>query len=80
MLPTAVSELLSIREAFAMGTLIGAGGAPEGFVRYVLRQAGRRMRSYDVARLWLEDQIDRIVDDAVTDGMRHPRGLRGDPV
>jgi hypothetical protein len=67
------------REGFAMGTLIGAAGAPEEFVRYVLRQVGRQMHNYDPARLWLEDQIDRIVDDAVTDGMRHPRGLRGDP-
>jgi len=67
------------REGFAMGTLIGAAGAPEDFVRYALRQAGRQMQSYDAARPWLEHQIDRIVDDAVTDGMRHPRGVRGDP-
>jgi len=67
------------REGFAMGTLIGAAGAPEDFVRYALQQAGRQMHSYDAARPWLEHQIDRIVDDAVTDGMQHPRGFRGDP-
>jgi hypothetical protein len=66
------------RESFAMGTLVGAGGAPEGFVRYALRQVGRQMRGYDATRPWLEHQIDRIVEDAVTDGMRHPRGPRGD--
>jgi hypothetical protein len=64
------------REAFTIGTLIGAGGAPEGFARHVLRQSGRQMQSHDAASPWLEGQIDRIVEKAVTDGMRHPRRLR----
>jgi hypothetical protein len=62
------------REAFSLGTLVGAGRAREDVVRRALRETARRMHSYDERRPWRDYQIDKIVDDAVTAGMRRPRG------
>jgi hypothetical protein len=65
------------REAFSLGTLVGAGRADEDVVRRALRETGRQMRSYDDRRPWRPDQIDNIVDAGIRAGVQRPR--RGGP-
>jgi hypothetical protein len=62
------------REAFSLGTLVGAGRAQEDIVRQALCSTARKMLSYDPLNPWREDHIDKIVNDAVTAGMQRPRG------
>jgi hypothetical protein len=63
-------------EAFAIGTLAGAGGIPEGFARATLRWAVSQVRSYDPRRPWRPRELEELVDRAVVDGLRQPRPVR----
>jgi len=60
-------------EAFAIGTLAGAGAIPIDFARRVLIWAARQVPSYDARRPWHPREIESKVERAFTAGMRHPR-------
>lgn len=61
-------------EAFAIGTLAGAGSIPPDFARRALTWAARQIPTYDQRRPWRAAEIERKVERAFNDGMRHPRG------
>jgi Bifunctional DNA primase/polymerase, N-terminal len=63
-------------EAFALGTLAGAGGIPPALAIEALIWAGCKMPSYDPRRPWQHRDIDKKVRDAVYAGMRQPRDLQ----
>jgi Bifunctional DNA primase/polymerase, N-terminal len=63
-------------EAFALGTLAGAGGIPPALAIEALIWAGYKMPSYDARRPWQHGDIDKKVRAAVDAGMRQPRDLR----
>jgi hypothetical protein len=63
-------------EAFAIGTLAGAGGIPAGFARRSLIWAVRQVRSYDARRPWRPVDLEHKIDRAFEDGMRRPREVR----
>ena len=65
------------REAFCLGTLVGAGRADQDVVLRALRETGRRMLNYDDQKPWRPDQIDKIVDAGFRAGVQRPR--RGGP-
>ena len=65
------------REAFSLGTLVGAGLADEAIVRRALHETGLRMRDYNDQRPWRPEQIDKIVDAGLAAGIQRPR--RGQP-
>ena len=60
-------------EAFAIGTLAGAGGIPGDFARRALIWAARRIPDYDRRRPWRGDEIERKVARAFAAGLAHPR-------
>jgi hypothetical protein len=62
-------------EAFAIGTLAGAGAIPIDFARKMLIWAARHVQSYDSRRPWLPEELDAKVDRAFAAGMRHPRAM-----
>jgi hypothetical protein len=61
-------------EVFSIGTLAAAGAIPEGFARRTLLWAAAQIPSLDPRRPWRAAEIERKVDHAFGDGMRHPRG------
>jgi hypothetical protein len=74
--PAGEQEMTLNREAFATGTLAGAGAIPIDFARPVLVCAASRIPTYDPRRPWRPGEIERKVEHAFNDGLRHPRGAR----
>jgi hypothetical protein len=64
-------------EAFAIGTLAGAGGIPAGFARDVLIWAAGQLASYDPRRPWRPGEALEKVERAFIAGRRSPRGTAG---
>jgi hypothetical protein len=62
------------RECFAIGTLAGAGGIPEGFARRALTWAARQLHSYRSREPWHASELDRKVSVSFTRGRARPRG------
>lgn len=71
--PAGEQEATINGECFAIGTLAGAGGIPAQFARRALIWAARQIRSHDPRRPWHPVELDRKVERAFADGMRHPR-------
>jgi putative DNA primase/helicase len=63
-------------EAFAIGTLAGAGEIPPDFARRALIWAARQMPDYYHRHPWRATEIERKVNRAFSDGMRQPREAR----
>jgi putative DNA primase/helicase len=63
-------------EAFAIGTLAGAVAIPSDFARRALIWAARKMSDYDHRHPWQATEIERKVNRAFGDGVRHPRKAR----
>jgi putative DNA primase/helicase len=74
--PNGEQETTLNAEAFAIGTLAGAGGLPPDFARKVLKWAARHLISHDPRRPWREAELEGKVDRAFDAGMRHPRRAR----
>jgi hypothetical protein len=72
--PAGAQERTLNAEAFAIGTLAGAGGIPLDFARRALIWAGCQMKAHDPRRPWRTDEIAEKVARALADGQRHPRG------
>jgi hypothetical protein len=63
-------------ECFAIGTLAGAGGLPADFARRALIWTARQIPSHDPLRRWRPSDLERKVERAFADGLRHPREVR----
>lgn len=63
-------------EAFAIGTLAGAGAVSRDFAYRALLWAAQRMPSYDARRPWRPQQLETTARRAFADGCRHPRRRR----
>jgi hypothetical protein len=63
-------------EAFAIGTLAGAGGIPIVFARDTLKWAAAKLVSYDRQRPWHSSETEGKAARAFDAGLRHPRGRR----
>lgn len=74
--PDGRQETALNNEAFAIGTLAGAGAIPSQFAQRVLIWAALQMPDYDLRRPWPAAEIERKVNGAFADGMRHPREAR----
>jgi hypothetical protein len=74
--PAGEQEATLNGEAFAIGTLAGAGGVPADFARRTLLWAARQVRDYDPRRRWRREELERKVDRAFDDGLRRPREVR----
>jgi hypothetical protein len=74
--PNGEQEMTLVREAFAIGTLAGAGGAPAGFARDALHWAAHKVPSYDARRPWRTDQLIAKIDRAFDAGLCRPREMR----
>ena len=72
--PSGEQEITVNREAFAIGTLAGAGAIPFDFARKVLVWAARQIPNYDSRRPWRASEIDRKIERAFSDGLRHAPG------
>jgi hypothetical protein len=72
--PPGEQEITVNREAFAIGTLAGAGAIPLNFARKVLVWAARQIPNYDSRRPWRASEIDRKIERAFSDGLRHAPG------
>ena len=60
-------------EAFAIGTLAGAGAIPADFARRVLIWAAQQIPAYDPRRPWNPRELDEKIERAFAAGMRRPR-------
>lgn len=74
--PAGEQETTLNGEAFAIGTLAGAGAIPIDFARRTLVWAARQIRDYDPRRPWRPDELERKVDRAFAEGLRQPREVR----
>jgi putative DNA primase/helicase len=63
-------------EAFAIGTLAGAGAIPETFARHALLWVARQIPSYDSRRPWQATELETKVERAFRNGMMRPRVVR----
>jgi len=61
-------------EAFAIGTLAGAGAIPADFAYRALMWAARQLPSYDPHRPWRAGELEDKVKRAFEDGCVRPRG------
>jgi hypothetical protein len=61
-------------EAFAIGTLAGAGAIPHGFARRALLWAAHQIPSCDPRRPWRSNEIENAIQQAFEDGFARPRG------
>jgi hypothetical protein len=73
--PNGEQEATLNSEAFAIGTLAGAGAVPTGFARDVLLWAARQMPSCDPRRPWHPRELQAKVERAFAAGMRRPRAV-----
>src|SRR5262249_19890833 len=69
-------EITLVKEAFSIGTLVGAGAAPAAFARDTLHWAAHRVPSYDSRRPWRIDQLIAKIDRAFDAGASRPREAR----
>jgi hypothetical protein len=60
-------------EAFAIGTLAGAGGIPAGFARDVLIWAAEQLVSFDLRRPWRAGETRQKIERAFAAGLGSPR-------
>jgi len=74
--PNGEQEATVNGEAFAIGTLAGAGEIPADFARRALIWAAQRAPSYDSRRPWWAGELEAKIDRALDAGMRHPREAR----
>jgi putative DNA primase/helicase len=74
--PDGAQETTLNAEAFAIGTLVGAGAIPSDFARRALQWAARQMTDFNHRRPWRAAEIGRKVNRAFDDGMRSPREAR----
>ena len=74
--PPGQQEATLNAEAFAIGTLAGAGAIPPDFGRRALTWAAHRMPDYDPRRPWGAREIEAKISRAFDDGMRRPREAR----
>jgi putative DNA primase/helicase len=72
--PAGEQEATINGEAFAIGTLAGAGAIPETFARRALLWAARQVLSYDSRRPWQATELETKVERAFRNGMMRPRG------
>jgi hypothetical protein len=63
-------------ECFSIGTLCGAGAAPQDIALRALLRAGGAMSSYDARRPWRPEEIDLKVRRAFRAGVASPREVR----
>jgi len=71
--PAGEQEATLNGESFAIGTLAGAGAIPTNFARRVLTWAAVQLPSHDRKRPWLQIELERKVERAFNEGVRHPR-------
>jgi hypothetical protein len=69
--PDGQQETTLSRESFAMGQLVAHWGMPADRALIVLRDGGRRMRSYGTP--WTSAEIDRKINDRFNAGILQPR-------
>jgi len=74
--PAGEQEATINGEAFAIGTLAGAGAIPSDFARRALIWTARQIRDYDHRRPWRARELENKVNRAFDDGMRQPREAR----
>jgi hypothetical protein len=74
--PNREQEATLNAQAFAIGTLAGAGGISAGFARDTLRWAASRLVSYKPDQPWRPGQAEAKAAYAFDAGLRHPRGVR----
>jgi hypothetical protein len=74
--PDGEQEVTLNGEAFAIGTLAGAGAIPQEFAQRTLIWAAQQIPNHDHCRPWHAAEIERKVTRAFGDGMRHPRNAR----
>ncbi len=65
------------REVFAIGGLVAGGVIPSALALEALHWAAHRIVTYYPHRPWRAPEIDKIVDAAFLDGLRHPRKPEG---
>jgi len=75
--PAGEQEATINGECFAIGTLAGANVIPAAFARRTLAWAAARVPSYDSRRPWRPTELERKVERAFADGLRHPREVLG---
>jgi hypothetical protein len=73
--PNGAQEATLNSEAFAIGTLAGAGAIPARFARDVLLWAARQVPSYDPRRPWHPRELEAKVERAFAAGLRRPRAV-----
>jgi hypothetical protein len=71
--PNGAQEATLNCEAFSIGTLAGANAIPEVFARRTLLWIAAQIVNFDFGRPWYPAEIERKVNRAFDDGMRHPR-------
>jgi hypothetical protein len=74
--PAGEQEATLNGEAFAIGTLAGAGAVPADFARRALAWAALRMPNHDPRRPWQPREVELKVERAFTEGLRRPREVR----
>lgn len=74
--PSGEQEATLNGEAFAIGTLAGAGAIPEEFARRTLIWAAQRVASHDPHDPWLASELQAKVGRAFAAGVRRPREVR----
>jgi hypothetical protein len=74
--PAGEQETTLNSEAFAIGTLAGAGAIPSDFARRALIWVARKIPDYDHRHPWRAPEIERKVNRAFEDGVRHRRAAR----
>jgi hypothetical protein len=72
--PRGEQEMTLNGEAFAIGTLVGAGAVPRDFALKALLWAASQIRSFDLGHPWRQVDIENKVRRAFADGCARPRG------
>ena len=73
--PIGQQDVTLIREAFSIGTLVGAGAMPRTLAIDMLVDAGLQMTNAPGRRSWCEREIRDKVDRSVAAGEHHPRAV-----
>jgi hypothetical protein len=71
--PAGEQEATLNAQAWAIGTLAGAGQIPTFFAKRALLWAARQIPNHDLRRPWRVTEIERKVERAFTHGMHRPR-------
>jgi hypothetical protein len=64
------------RECFSIATLVAGAGMPASLALQALHWAAGQVRSHNPHRLWRPRELEKKVDIAFRDGLRHSRGPR----